>query len=325
VHHGKPTSKRTIVLMHENAGNIGMRLDMVQSLYTSLDSNIVIIGYRGYGHSTCEPSEEGLMIDGKRIIEYVFQNHMIDHYNVYMLGPSMGGAVSLYTSPFFMDKLKGLILLNTFTSLPDVVDSMNIIFRIFRPIVLSNFWPSNERIVNNTLPMLFISGRKDTMIPPSQMDKLFELAVKSKHKSMYKVEDGEHNDTWFLGGFNMLKEINDFMKLCDRMLQKPKVKKREDIPVLQKPEAVSASQKQKVKKREDISVGKKSEAVSGTQKPEVKKREDVSVGKKPEDVSVIQKPKVKKREDIPVVQKSEAVSARQKPEVVEHSHDDLLN
>jgi len=136
------------------------------------------------------------MIDSKNIIKYAFTNKDIDNQNVYLLGASMGGATSIYSSSYYQDKLKGLILMNTFTSLPEVVDNMNIILRIFRPLVLNNYWPSEKRIKVISLPILFISGDSDEMIPPSQMDRLFKSAATSKFKRMYKVKGGEHNDTW---------------------------------------------------------------------------------------------------------------------------------
>mmetsp|Transcript_22993 Transcript_22993/g.20429 ORF Transcript_22993/g.20429 Transcript_22993/m.20429 type:complete len:100 (+) Transcript_22993:81-380(+) len=47
-----PKSHPTIVFLHENAGNIGLRMDFIQYLFNSINSNILIVGYRGYGHST---------------------------------------------------------------------------------------------------------------------------------------------------------------------------------------------------------------------------------------------------------------------------------
>ena len=44
-------NKDTIIFMHENAGNIGLRLDWFELVYHKLDINIVAVGYRGYGRS----------------------------------------------------------------------------------------------------------------------------------------------------------------------------------------------------------------------------------------------------------------------------------
>ena len=40
-------SRATIVFFHENAGNMGLRMESIKSLYEQLDVNLAIISYRG--------------------------------------------------------------------------------------------------------------------------------------------------------------------------------------------------------------------------------------------------------------------------------------
>lgn len=46
----------------------------LDALYFELEVNILIVGYRGYGHSTGVPNEEGLKIDAEAIFAYAL-NH----------------------------------------------------------------------------------------------------------------------------------------------------------------------------------------------------------------------------------------------------------
>ncbi len=46
-----PSQHETVIYFHENAGNIGNRLYSIEVLYFELEVNILIVGYRGYGHS----------------------------------------------------------------------------------------------------------------------------------------------------------------------------------------------------------------------------------------------------------------------------------
>lgn len=64
--------------MHENAGNIGLRMDFFELLSTKLDVNIVTFAYRGYSYSEGTPSEEGLKLDADAIISYVQNEKDID-------------------------------------------------------------------------------------------------------------------------------------------------------------------------------------------------------------------------------------------------------
>lgn len=55
-----PRGCDTIIYFHENAGNIGNRLQFISDFYFQLGVNVLIVGYRGYGHSEGHPSEKGL-------------------------------------------------------------------------------------------------------------------------------------------------------------------------------------------------------------------------------------------------------------------------
>ena len=65
MHHGDADSrnKDTIIFLHENAGNIGLRLDYFELIYHKLDVNIVCVAYRGYSRSEGEPNEPGILQD----------------------------------------------------------------------------------------------------------------------------------------------------------------------------------------------------------------------------------------------------------------------
>jgi len=55
-----PRDVATLIFFHGNAGNIGNRLPNIHYLYEECQVNIIIVGYRGYGHSEGNPSESGL-------------------------------------------------------------------------------------------------------------------------------------------------------------------------------------------------------------------------------------------------------------------------
>ena len=59
IHHPEATvnNKDTLIFLHENAGNIGLRLDYFELVYNKLDVNIVAVAYRGYSRSEGEPNE----------------------------------------------------------------------------------------------------------------------------------------------------------------------------------------------------------------------------------------------------------------------------
>ena len=71
IHHPNPLNHKTILFMHENAGNIGLRLDYFETVYHQLNANIITFAYRGYSRSEGKPTEMGIKMDADAIAEYV--------------------------------------------------------------------------------------------------------------------------------------------------------------------------------------------------------------------------------------------------------------
>ena len=88
------------------------------------------------------------MKDSLAIMEYTM-NYSKNHGNIpiYILGRSLGGAVAinLASQDFYKDKIAGLILENTFTSISDMIDYLLPVFK-FLKFLQRNYWPSIDRI-----------------------------------------------------------------------------------------------------------------------------------------------------------------------------------
>lgn len=72
-------------------------------------------------------------------------------------------------------------------------------------------WPSEtsiQRIVN--IPILFLSGARDELIPPAHMAKLYELSETREVKDWVQFELGMHNDTCIQSGY--FEAIREFLE-----------------------------------------------------------------------------------------------------------------
>lgn len=101
----------------------------------------------------------------------------------------------------YQDRIKGIILENTFTSIKDVaIDLVPLIFRplahILLFLTLTNRWKSINLIKDVRIPVLFVKSVKDELIPIKQMNELSDRC-ESRHYE-YVIEDGTHNETWIL-------------------------------------------------------------------------------------------------------------------------------
>ena len=126
--------------MHENAGNIGLRLDFFEMLYRQLNVNVVAFAYRGYSDSEGSPSEEGLKEDADAIMNYIQNEPLINSTTVFIQGRSLGGAVAMYTAVKYHWFFRGVIIENTFTSMGAMVDKVMFIAGYFKALILCNQW-----------------------------------------------------------------------------------------------------------------------------------------------------------------------------------------
>lgn len=112
----------TVVYFHGNAGNMGHRLHNASGIFHTLQCNILMVEYRGYGLSTGAPSEKGLYADARAAIDYLFTRHDLDLTQIVVFGRSLGGAVAidLAADPEYYQKLLCIIVENTFTSIPEM-------------------------------------------------------------------------------------------------------------------------------------------------------------------------------------------------------------
>ncbi|OMJ14826.1 Protein bem46 [Smittium culicis] len=69
---------------------------------------------------------------------------------------------------------------------------------VFISMFVIDKWDSVSKLAKITsIPILFLSGLKDTLVPPSHMSALYKLAKKTSKRQvdMIGFENGNHNDT----------------------------------------------------------------------------------------------------------------------------------
>lgn len=204
--HGKnAVSRRTMIYFHGTDKNASFRLKKVVGFWEKCDTNVLLLSYRGYGTSTGHPNEKGMCIDAESALDYLRSRRDVpltsdEGSALYVFGESLGGAVALHFTKRFEQNVTALILENTFTSLLDMIKLEFPILGVFRHLS-RNKWRSDQRISGLTLPILFLSGLKDSYIPPIMMKNLRRKAVKSQYTRFIEFENGTHNRTWTNRGF----------------------------------------------------------------------------------------------------------------------------
>ncbi|XP_019865001.1 protein ABHD13 [Aethina tumida] len=194
----------TIVFLHGNAGNMGHRLQNCVGLYHNLHCNILLVEYRGYGLSDGNPSEEGLYIDAKASIDYLYTRNDINHSEIIVFGRSLGGAVAidLAKREDYSSKIWCLVVENTFTSIPEMAKVLLgwRLLEYFPLFFYKNKFLSHLKVKQLRIPSLFISGLADTLVPSRMMAELHHRCG-SFRKQLLQIPGGTHNETWQMQGY----------------------------------------------------------------------------------------------------------------------------
>ncbi|KAL3958432.1 hypothetical protein ACCO45_006594 [Purpureocillium lilacinum] len=107
---------RLVLYFHGNAGHIAqaVRPDTYHSLTDTSSYHLIAIDYRGFGHSTGVPSEDGLITDASTVVDWAVNVAGISTSRIVLLGHSLGTAVVSGVAERFA--LKGSSLQASFSS-----------------------------------------------------------------------------------------------------------------------------------------------------------------------------------------------------------------
>ncbi|KAI1757022.1 alpha/beta-hydrolase [Xylaria castorea] len=200
----------TVLMFHGNAGNIGHRLPIARMMINSMGCNVFMLEYRGYGLSTGEPDEKGLTLDAQTALDYLRSRAETRSHKLIVYGQSLGGAVSikLVAKNQQAGDIVGLILENTFTSMRALIPSVVPPAR-YLTMLCHQIWPSESILPSITeVPILFLSGLQDEIVPPVHMRRLYEVTT-TPTKVWKTLPGGDHNSSVLEEGY--FEAITDFV------------------------------------------------------------------------------------------------------------------
>lgn len=173
--------------------------------------HILAIDYRGFGHSTGSPTEDGLILDASAAVDWALHVAGLPPDRILLLGQSLGTAVTAAVAERYALQgvdFAGVVLVAGFSSLPTMLSGYAIagyvpVLRPLKavPVLLNKVlafvvdkWDSKRRLRDlvrtvkargGRLRLHLVHARNDWDIPCAEDDKLFAAAVNGT------VEDGE--------------------------------------------------------------------------------------------------------------------------------------
>lgn len=191
-----------VLMCPGNGGDRSMRVPLAAAL-NRMGMSVLLLDYRGFGGNPGRPTEEGLAADARAAQAWLAAQPGVDEM-VYF-GESLGAAVVIGLAT--ERPPEALVLRSPFTSLGDVAA----VHYPWLPVrwLLMDRYPSIERIVSVSAPVLVVAGDRDDIVPESMSRRLFDAATEPKR---YVVVPGAgHNDLELLAGPEMMAEIERFL------------------------------------------------------------------------------------------------------------------
>ena len=185
-------SPRAVVLFaHGNAGDITYRTDIARRLQR-MGLSVFLFDYRGYGRSEGKPNEEGVLLDARAARGRLAELAGVVQQDIVLMGRSLGGAVAVDLAA--QEGARGLILENTFTSMPDVA-AVHYPWLPVRTFMRTRL-DSVSKLPSYRGPILQSHAEHDSIIPLQLGRRLFDAARADDgyEKTFFTVERADHND-----------------------------------------------------------------------------------------------------------------------------------
>ena len=173
---------------HGNGGNLTHCAEILRSLHNRHRLSIMAFDYRGYGKSEGTPVEEGILQDAIAARQWLEQRERIAATDVILVGQSLGGGIMVDLAA--NDNARGLVLISTFTSLPDVAAHHYPLLPSRS--LMHNRFDSIAKIGDFHGRLLQVHGDKDRTVPLEQAQRLFAAA--NEPKRFVANHGGDHND-----------------------------------------------------------------------------------------------------------------------------------
>src|SRR5690606_22092980 len=137
--------------------------------------DVLAFDYRGFGHSTGAPGEQGTYLDARAARTALLEQPGVDPERVLYLGKSLGGGVLLELATEYPPA--GMILMSTFSGMRDAARSVY----PFLPVpLIPDAYPSLRRIATLRMPILMMHGDRDELLPLRHAERLYAAAAEPK-------------------------------------------------------------------------------------------------------------------------------------------------
>jgi fermentation-respiration switch protein FrsA (DUF1100 family) len=186
-YHPAENNMPTIVYFHGNAAHLGNRAGKFAA-FAHDGFGVLALGYRGYGASEGEPTEQGLYSDARAAIAYATKENNIPLTKIMLYGESLGSGVAVQMATEY--KVGALLLEAPYTSV--VNRAAEIYFFVPVKFLIHDHYDSISKISTVKMPVLIFHGEQDITIPLAHGKAI--LAAANEPKKAYFFPHIGHTD-----------------------------------------------------------------------------------------------------------------------------------
>lgn len=212
---GHTSEAKVWVFLHGNGSTIGDEVKRAFCFH-QLGFATFMFDYRGYGRSIDKfPTESSVYQDVETVWHYLTQIRKISPDKIFLYGHSLGGAIAIEMAQRHPE-IAGLAVEGTFTSMRSMVSHLYRQFGIFPVnLLLHQRFDSLHKVPLLPMPILFIHGTADRLVPANMSEMLFAAA--SEPKRLLLVANAGHHDVRECGGVEYLEAIQWVVEQADIM------------------------------------------------------------------------------------------------------------
>jgi fermentation-respiration switch protein FrsA (DUF1100 family) len=198
----------TVLHLHGNAGNIYQRITWARIIHQRFGCGIVLLDYRGFGGSSGNICEKGLIRDANAGVDWILK-HLPGKCKIILHLESIGSAVGLNISANVCNrsKVKGCVVEGGLCSCLELAQDLF----PFLPVkyMLKDKWENSciaARQLSENNVFLSLHGAMDDIVPFKHGRNLYE-AARSTNKTFRCFPRGVHNDLIIQRGYFVALEI----------------------------------------------------------------------------------------------------------------------
>ena len=200
----------TILFSHGNATDIGYMRDGMLDLSRTLNVNVLVYDYCGYGLSSGVPAIGNVLADVEAAYDFLVRVKRIDPRTIIVYGQSLGSGPTCHVA---QKKEVGGVIIHA-----GIQSGLRVIRREMKETRFFDIFPNIDIIPTITAPIFIIHGTHDTEIPVDHGVNNYEASKKLFEP--WFVDGAGHNDIEVSFRPEYMSRLNRFLKFLQAQRDK---------------------------------------------------------------------------------------------------------